>query len=146
MKLYLLRHGIAEDAAPGQRDADRALTEDGIRKMRKAARGMRAVIPRLDRVLTSPLKRALQTAGIVAEAFSLEPEPCEDLALGGDPGAALQGLAGAVLLVGHEPGLSVLAGGGPGRIEFRKGALARIDLPPGRLVWLMTNRQLRDLA
>lgn len=146
MRLHLLRHGIAEDAVPGQRDADRALTPEGIRKMRKAVRGMRRVVPRLDRILSSPLKRARQTADLVAEAFALEVEPCEALSLGGDPWEALKGLEGSVLLVGHEPGLSALAGGGPGRIEFRKGALARVDLPSGRLVWLLTARQLRSLA
>ena len=148
MKLYLLRHGIAEDARPGQDDADRPLTSEGIRRMEKAAHGMLVVVPGLDRILTSPLKRARQTAEIVAAAFGMEAEACPDLSLDGDPRSALKGLdrASSVLLVGHEPGLSVLAAGGPGRIEFRKGALARIDLPPGRLVWLMTNRQLRSLA
>ena len=34
MELYLLRHGIADDDAPGGRDADRALTAEGKKKLR----------------------------------------------------------------------------------------------------------------
>ena len=116
--------------------------------MRQAARGVAALTRGLERVLTSPFLRARQTAEIVADALGCAVEESPHLALGGDPALALKALgkAEAVLLVGHEPGLSALVGSGSGRIEFRKGALARFDLPPGRLVWLLTSRQLRILG
>ncbi len=34
MQIYILRHGIAEDAAAGQSDSERALTSEGKKKLR----------------------------------------------------------------------------------------------------------------
>ena len=66
-ELYLIRHGVAEergDAWPD--DAKRPLTEDGMSRLRKAARGLARLGVAFDVVLTSPLVRARQTAEIVA--------------------------------------------------------------------------------
>ena len=41
MQLFVIRHGIAEDAVPGQDDASRELTEDGERKLKKIVKGLR---------------------------------------------------------------------------------------------------------
>src|SRR5512132_2307889 len=73
-ELYLVRHGVAEergDAWPD--DSKRPLTDDGMARMRKAARGLARLGVGLDLVLTSPLVRARQTAEILAGA--LEPRP-----------------------------------------------------------------------
>src|SRR5436853_7070712 len=66
-ELYLIRHGIAEER--GDRwpdDAKRPLTEDGIDRLRKEARGLARLGISIDLVLTSPLVRTKQTAEIVA--------------------------------------------------------------------------------
>lgn len=73
MWLYLVRHGIAIDrddpACPDE--AARFLTEPGIAKMREAARGIRQLGPETAVFLTSPWKRALQTAEIVAAEWGI---------------------------------------------------------------------------
>jgi len=75
MNLYLLRHGIAvqrDDPSTQNDEAARPLTAKGLKRMRKAARGLcRFNIP-FDAIVTSPALRARQTAEIVAAALGLE--------------------------------------------------------------------------
>ena len=42
MQIYLLRHGISEDARPGQPDTERKLTEEGREKLRRVLKRARA--------------------------------------------------------------------------------------------------------
>src|SRR5580693_3941727 len=74
MELYLLRHAIAEDHTPSGRDADRALTDDGRKKLRKVLERARkaSVTPTL--ILSSPLKRAFETAEIAARELGYSSE------------------------------------------------------------------------
>jgi phosphohistidine phosphatase len=135
--LLLLRHGIAEDAGPatGYRDDSRALTPDGVARMRRAARGMAALGMAPELILTSPLTRCLQTARIVQETLggSLEDDP--RLA----PGMTLERLADAVadrgspsrvLACGHQPSMSRVTAEliGGGEVDFRKGTLAVLEV------------------
>jgi phosphohistidine phosphatase len=80
MRLLLIRHGIAETredfARTGEGDDLRPLTRAGRRKMRRAARGLRELVPAIDTLLTSPLVRARQTADIVARVYG-GPAPWE---------------------------------------------------------------------
>src|SRR5512140_2429272 len=73
MELYILRHGIAETAPipPSGGDAGRRLTAEGVRKMKLASKGMRALGVQFDAILSSPLVRARESAEIVAAAFRL---------------------------------------------------------------------------
>jgi phosphohistidine phosphatase len=165
MILYILRHGVAEDAAPGGDDASRRLTPRGRSKMEEAAAGMRALGLELDVLLTSPLPRAAETAAIVAAAYRGRPAPKEfpALAPGVAPAETLQVLRPFaryehVMLVGHEPGLSRLASlvltGSPDRlaIDLKKGGCIALELdklvPPSgaTLHWLLTGRQLRRMG
>ncbi|HEX5021275.1 MAG TPA: histidine phosphatase family protein [Candidatus Binatia bacterium] len=74
MNLYFMRHGIAADRADGgvKTDGERPLTPKGIKKMQKAAKGVAALSLSFDRILSSPLERARQTAKIVAQTLKLE--------------------------------------------------------------------------
>ena len=85
MKLYFLRHGIAEDQGPGGADAERRLTEEGTGEMRGVARGIRELDLDLDRILSSPLVRAQQTAEALHKGLAPAPQlqTCEELAPGG---------------------------------------------------------------
>ena len=70
MRLYIVRHGIAvSHGTPGVSDEGRALTEEGIEKMRQAAKGLRSLdfIPEV--ILSSPLLRARQTAEILLDVL-----------------------------------------------------------------------------
>src|SRR6185503_19114772 len=73
-ELYLIRHGMAEergDAWPD--DAKRPLSEEGMERLRKSARGLARLDVWIDVVFTSPLVRARQTADIVSAAFDPRP-------------------------------------------------------------------------
>jgi len=165
MTVYLLRHGIAEDAPPGGDDRARRLTPRGRTRMAVAARGLVALGIELDVILTSPLPRAAETAAIVAAAYQRSPSARElpALAPGVPPAETLQALRpwsrhDRVMLVGHEPGLSRLASltltGSPDRlaIDLKKGGGIAIEVeklvPPAgaTLRWLLTARQLRRLG
>jgi phosphohistidine phosphatase len=161
--LYLVRHAAAEERAEGgsgQTDEDRALTAEGVRKFRQAARGMvrilRAEPPRL--ILTSPLLRARQTAELLAEAFDdakikTQLEGTSALAPPGSFNKLLKEIRGKdAIAVGHEPILSQwvaeLCFDAPGEIEFKKGALAALELggpAKGKLLYLIPPAVLRDL-
>jgi phosphohistidine phosphatase len=164
--LMLLRHGIAEDAAPGESDAGRRLTGDGKRKMREVAAGMRALKLPIDVILTSPLRRARETAEIVAAQYDLDEHVLLTTAALGPTGDrdALFTLLGSharadgILLVGHQPDMgelaSVLLVGTPGLVPlpFKKAGLAAIavaSLPPraaGTLEFFLTPGQLRRIG
>ncbi len=164
MVLHLLRHAIAEDVAASGRDADRALTTDGRAKMRRAADGLRALEVRLDLLLTSPYRRAVETAEIVARGLgAVEIRVLPELAAGADipvllgalrPYRLLQALA----LVGHQPDLGCLASqvmtGSPNAcpLSLKKGGVACLEIATargplrGELLWLATPKQLRVLG
>ena len=63
--IYLVRHGIAADAGPGMSDADRALTEEGVRKTNGVAVGLQHLGVKPDLILSSPLRRAEDIDGCV---------------------------------------------------------------------------------
>ncbi len=161
-QLYLIRHGLAEERGEAwPDDAKRPLTDTGMSQMRKAARGLARLGVSVDVVLSSPLVRARQTAEIVASA--LEPRPSllnvDSLATDGSYQAVIVDLEKharktRIALVGHEPALGELAArliGSRHAIEFKKGAVCRIDIDdlppagPGDLRWLMTTKILRAI-
>ena len=120
MLLYVMRHGPAEDRAPTGRDFDRALTPAGREVVARSARALhearRPLGLRPFRVLSSPLRRARETAEIVAALGSPAPrvELHDDLAAdAGVPLRLVRELAAAgvdVLLVGHQPIVEQLGG------------------------------------
>ena len=110
MQLFVIRHAIAEEAAEGQADQDRALTDDGVRKMRRVVKGLRRLDIELDRILTSPWRRATQTAMLVQPLCDQPPLATELLAQ--TPKAELLALIAELdettAVVGHEPWLGEL--------------------------------------
>jgi phosphohistidine phosphatase len=161
-ELYFIRHGLAEDRGDAwPDDTKRPLTDEGMSRMRKAARGLARIGVSIEVVLSSPLVRARQTAEIVASG--LDPRPSlvnvDSLAPDGSYAAVIADLEkharkSRIALVGHEPMIGELAArliGSRHSIEFKKGAVCRIDvedLPPagpGDLCWLLTPKILRAL-
>lgn len=133
-ELLLLRHGIAEERDGIRPDAERALTAAGIQRTQQVVRRLQTFDLAADRLLSSPLRRARQTAEI-AVAAGLAPSLALDAALapGGDPLPLLQGGDWQrLLLVGHEPDLGELAcrliGAPAGAITLKKAGLALLDL------------------
>jgi phosphohistidine phosphatase len=110
MLLYVVRHAIAEEAAPGQDDASRALTTRGEKRLRRVVRGLRTIGVDFERVITSPWLRATQTAALL-EPLCDEP-PITTPLLTQPPRAELLALIAErgedTAVVGHEPWLSEL--------------------------------------
>ena len=167
MNLYFMRHGIAvdrSDTGGESSDRERPLTPKGIKRMQKAAKGLAALSPSFDRILSSPLERARQTAKIVAQTLKIEDrlEEIEQLSpdrLVHDLLAGLAPYSGdkEILLVGHEPllsgtVLSLLSGKASAEIRLKKGGLCCLEvdnLPPKKKVvlhWALTPKQLRLMA
>ncbi len=154
MQVYLLRHGIAEDAKPGIADRDRALTPEGKRKLREVLRVAKAAGVYPGMILSSPYKRAKETAAIAAEVLGHKGEIVYTSALvpSGEPAEVWTEIRALredqILLSSHEPLCSRLAAfllNAPSLdIDYKKGALARIVIPAvghaprGVLEWLLT--------
>jgi phosphohistidine phosphatase len=167
-EIYLMRHGIAADREPGgsSDDAKRPLTLEGKLKLRSIAKGLKRMEAEWDWIVTSPLKRAVETADVVAEELGTAAprDLCEALVPG--DGSAQKVIAflaqhperSRVLMVGHEPSLSELASEliGANRsahLGFKKGGCCLItygELPttksPGLLAWWLTPKLLRKLG
>jgi phosphohistidine phosphatase len=119
MLIYLLRHGVAEDASPGVADHERALTDDGWKRLERSAPVWRRLVDPPGVILVSPLRRAQETAHVFAEAVQFRGERRTDKALVPDapPSLAMSLLeiealsqTKSVALVGHEPHLGYLLG------------------------------------
>jgi phosphohistidine phosphatase len=114
LKIYIMRHGPAEDQAPTGRDFDRKLTTSGRARTELAAHEL-GRWERPKRVISSPLVRTVETAEVVIAALGLafDFETRDELAPGGDALRLLGELAtqGAkrVIVIGHEPDVSSLA-------------------------------------
>lgn len=117
MKLYLVRHAIAEDSAGYEDDSLRPLTEKGREKMKRIAVTLRELGVAPDLIVSSPFLRARQTADILAKElkYSGEPAHSEFLVPMGEPNDMIGEInekhpVDELMLVGHEPSLSALAG------------------------------------
>jgi phosphohistidine phosphatase len=117
MRLYVMRHGPAEDQAASGRDEDRALTTSGRERVRGVARLLASEAELPTRILTSRLVRATETAEIVSVAqmkagVDVPLETVKNLSPGGDNMALVQQLKAegsrSAMVVGHEPDLSTL--------------------------------------
>jgi phosphohistidine phosphatase len=117
MKLYVMRHGPAEESAASGHDGDRALTASGRERVRSVAKRLvdEEEAPLL--IVSSPLVRSVQTAEIVAAATKLTErggvvETRRELSPGGDATELVKSLFAQkkkrVMVVGHEPDLSAL--------------------------------------
>jgi phosphohistidine phosphatase len=166
MDLYLLRHAIALDREEfqGSDDSQRPLTDDGRKKMRRAAKGMRKLGLSFDLILTSPYVRARDTADIVAEIYKNRRhlKLTRFLQPGGNHKSLVRDLATldsaqSIMLVGHEPDLSTLlakliGAASPQAVKLKKGALCLLSIeklrygPCAKLEWILTTKHLACMA
>jgi phosphohistidine phosphatase len=164
-ELLLFRHGIAAERAKPSDDAsadasadlkadgERPLTAAGLSRSRAVADQLLRLGLGADRLLSSPLVRARQTAEIaVAAGLASRLELDGALAPGGDPlPLVLASRCPRLMLVGHEPDLGQLAcrllGAPAGAIQLKKAGLALIVLTPmPSLRLLLTPRLLLKLT
>jgi phosphohistidine phosphatase len=170
LDLYLLRHGDSGKGmavAPGGNTGDVPLTIVGREEIAIIARAVKALNLRFSAIVTSPLKRAVQTAKIIAKVLAIEDRISiwNDLVPEGNRSKLYNRLnqytrESSILMIGHEPYLSNIMYdmifqknrvNQLGRINLKKAGLAKIrviSLTPnisGELRWLLTPRILKLL-
>ncbi len=153
MIVYFLRHANAgtKRANPVQ-DAKRPLDKEGIEQCRYVGQLLNAMDTHVDLIISSPLRRATQTASLVGNEIDYDPLlPISDYERFRQLLLQLRDLE-AVMVVGHNPNfsqfLSLLVSGGLSEraIEMKKGSIARVEVGPKRSVlnWLVTPRLLKS--
>ena len=152
MKLYFVRHATAARKTTWRKDDDlRPLTRTGRARFRTAANALVAAgMFTPDRILTSPLVRATQTADILDKMLGGRVPIAEEWRLGhsfdvNDLRAllAIKPRVRSLAIIGHNPSmcevLAQITGGSD--LDLRKGAVALVEItdakmPEGRLMWL----------
>lgn len=125
--IYLLRHGDAEND-DGSGDASRRLTSKGEAQAAAAGRAIATLGLNIDSCLTSPRVRARDTAEIACNALSVKPEMVESIGDGSYDTLDLAAGRGDLLIVGHEPALSMEVTRITGaNIKLKKGGLAILE-------------------
>ncbi len=167
MDVYVLRHGVADERDYRKYPDDdlRPLIPEGIDKLTRQAKGLKAAGLSVDLVISSPLVRAVQTAEVIMAGLEIVSELAysEALVPEAHPYLMLEELANKhsgverVMVVGHEPHMSsfvsmVVSGDQGGLIRLKKGALCKLRIPrldgvrSGWLEWLMTPEQMIRLG
>jgi phosphohistidine phosphatase len=161
MILYFLRHASAgEPLTNPKKDEKRGLDKEGIEQCGYVGRALAALEVQVDVIVSSPLKRASQTASLVGNEIGYEGKLQIDAGL--RPAAALSDFRKllekyarqeAIMVVGHNPNLSQFLGavisdtGCEASVELKKGAVARVDMrrSSGTLQWCLTPKVARAL-
>jgi phosphohistidine phosphatase len=164
MDVFIVRHGKAGLPGPAAGDPERELTEQGKEEIEGIARWLASRRIAFDIIATSPLVRARETADIISNILGLEDRQTlwKSLSAGGDPFRAYREVVhqhegSVILLVGHEPMLSLLismfiTGDQDASISLAKGGIAKIrnviiegDQARGELHWLLTPKQVLSM-
>lgn len=164
MDLFIARHGEAGKAVPSvTEEFERPLTQIGKREIQTLADTLQDLHLKFDAILTSPLKRAQESATIIARTLKIldRMEECDDLKPEGSKHELSKKLSrmkqqSLVLIVGHEPFLSgmigeTISGNANARINLKKGGVAKLRISSfspklsGELKWLLTPSQLKKI-
>lgn len=154
MTIYFLRHASAgQHVINPKKDEQRGLDEDGIQQGRHIGRALAAMEIQVDAIVSSPLKRASQTAALVANEMGHEGKLQLDPALRPEASfsqfrelLARYAKADAVMVVGHNPNLSeflgrsITRGAGRAEVNLKKGAVAQVETKRNTAVlrWCLT--------
>jgi len=166
MELFILRHGEAgQRSASSAGDRKRPLTSTGKLEISEIAKALKIIGLKFDLILTSPLKRAYDTATIVSKVFHIvnKVQVWNELAPEGKKTDLYRKISELkeeyiVLMVGHQPLLGEMANdmihrgkSNPCNLVLKKGGIMRIRLltrgnvPRGELLWLISPRLLRNI-
>ncbi len=160
MIVYFLRHGSAGQSKTNPTaDAKRPLDKEGIEQSGVIGRALTAMDVQVDAVISSPLKRASQTAALVSNEIGFDSKITFSPAL--QPDASFESFREllekhakqeAIMVVGHNPSLSrflsmlITAGANDRAIDMKKGAVAKIEFTQRRtaeLMWCITPKLVR---
>jgi phosphohistidine phosphatase len=161
MIIYFLRHASAgEHFVNPKKDEKRALDKEGIEQCGYVGRALAAIEAQVDVIISSPLKRATQTASLVGNEMGYEGKLQVEAAL--RPGATFADFRKmlekysrqeSIVVVGHNPNLSQFLGtvisesACEASVDLKKGAVARVEMrrSSGTLQWCWTPKALRAL-
>jgi phosphohistidine phosphatase len=161
MVVYFLRHASAGERMSNlKKDEKRALDKNGIEQCGDIGRALAALDVHVDAIISSPLKRAAQTASLVGNELGYEGKLQLEAAL--RPAATYvefrkmlekYSKAESIMVVGHNPNLSEFLGhcisepGSEANIDLKKGAVARVELArtSGVLQWMFTPKIVRTV-
>ena len=161
--LFILRHGEAGNRMTVvEKDSERPLTPEGRAEMQKIARSLKAIGLQTDRIYTSPLRRARETAEIAAKILEIPTlEEWDELKPDGSKTGLYRKLArleqnSRPILVGHEPYLTSMIGEMIGttsaKIVLKKGGVAKVRITSftprisGELRWLLTPKIIAKVS
>jgi phosphohistidine phosphatase len=148
----------------GSDDWDRPISDIGRREMKENADGIKSFVPSIDTFVSSPLKRALQTADIVIESYGVSIDPVKTKTLAPEADASdfhnwfkESDMDGTVAIFGHRPSLPrivsyLLSGREDAFVELKKGSAVLLEIDSSKLgsaaelQWAMTPEQLRKIA
>ena len=161
MIIYFLRHASAgESVSNPKKDEKRALDETGVEQCGYVGRALTALNTQVDVIISSPLKRAAQTASLVGNELGYEKKLLLDDALRPDAGFGdfrklldKYSKYESVMVVGHNPTLSEFLGrcisetGCEAGVDLKKGGVARVELGRNTAVlnWCITPKMVRTL-
>jgi len=161
MIIYFVRHASAgEHLSNPKKDEKRPLDADGIEQCGIVGRALAALNVQPDVIVSSPLKRATQTASLIGNELGYEGKLQLEPALRPEASFAdfrrmLDKYAKheSLMVVGHNPSLSEFLGrtisqtGCEASVELKKGAVARVELSRNStsLSWCLTPKVLRTL-
>jgi phosphohistidine phosphatase len=162
MNLFILRHASAGLRRPNPLiDSKRPLDKEGKKHCIQLAHVLNALDIQFDLIVSSPLKRCLQTASLVGTETGYEAPILSSTALA--PEAGLKDFQKLLrensdrenlLVVGHNPNLTnflgallVPASSPEAKVRLRKGSVARVILTrgPATLQGLLDPRTVRAL-
>ncbi len=162
MIIYFLRHANAgQKKLNPKKDEKRPLDDEGVRQCTQMGRVLSAMQVSVDAVISSPLKRATQTAALVANEIGYEGKLYLDDSL--RPESSYEQFrevlrkhskAEAVMVVGHNPNFSEFLGhtiatnGNRSFVDMKKGAVAKVESEQKKMVlqWMLTPRLARASA
>jgi len=137
MNIYLIRHGEAEQTSDSKPHEERSLTAEGIEIIKTSLEIWEKFIYNFDIVLTSPLKRAKQTAQIIQNVFNAEFDVVEEISLlNGGLSEDLVSIASSlnmddVAMIGHQPDignhLSAMIGTNLSNFRIQPGTIAKVS-------------------
>jgi phosphohistidine phosphatase len=161
MIVYFLRHASAgKKMLNPKKDEGRPLDEEGILQARYMGRMLASLDVQVEYIISSPLKRAMQTASLAANELAFEnPIQVEDALRPEAHFEQFQSMLSrfrkseGVIVVGHNPSFTeflskaVSEGSGSTQLEVKKGAVAKVEMKgkTGILHWLVTPKIARTL-
>jgi phosphohistidine phosphatase len=161
MIIYFLRHASAGvRVANPKKDEKRSLDADGIEQCGFVGRALAAINAQPDVIISSPLKRATQTAALVGNEIGYEAKLQLDAAM--RPEASFADFRRmldkyskyeAIMIVGHNPSITdflakmIAKSGCEAQIEFKKGAVARVEAERRGAIlnWFLTPKLAREI-